>query len=182
MGLTPVESGISRMFFSLHIRHFNKHLPSNEKLFHRRHLNMAPTSSYSSSDLTAPARTGVQWDCRAGLSQLVWLGPESAQVPVQKVMKACARCSEYLTGLPKRRFKPNLSRHCRSSITFSGLRLQGGSLPPDLRGHRRPDISLPLYLLCFTFPVFSRRARFGRLTLLYLSTIPLARCGLPKLS
>jgi hypothetical protein len=66
-----VESEISRMFFSLHIRHFNKYLLSNEIFFHRRHPNMAPTSSSSSFDLTVPARTGVQWDCRAGLSQLV---------------------------------------------------------------------------------------------------------------
>ena len=56
-----VESEISRMFFSLHIRHFNRHLPSNELFFHRRHLNMAPTGSSSSFDLTALARMGVQW-------------------------------------------------------------------------------------------------------------------------
>ena len=97
---------------------------------------------------------------------LVWLGPESAQVRVQKVMKACVRYSEYLTGLPKWRFKPNLSRHCRSStspITFSESWPQSGSLSPDLRVHGRPDISLPSYLLCSTFPVFSHQARCGRL-------------------
>jgi hypothetical protein len=111
---------------------------------------------------------------------LIRLRPESAQVHVQEVMQTFVRYSECLTGLPKRRFKSTVSRSSTSPITFSESRPQSGSLSPDLRVYGRPDITTPSSHLCPTFSVSSHRARFDRLILLYLSTIPLARCGLPN--
>jgi hypothetical protein len=106
------------------------------------------------------------------------LGPESAQVHAQEVMQTSVRCSEYLTGLPKRGCKSIVSRNYRSlvsSLAFSESRPQGWSLPPDLRGHGRLDVSIPSF--CFPFFVFSHPTRFGWLTLLHLSTAPPVRCG-----